>query len=147
MGGLQAPPVCSHCPSVLLALCITGFDADPDRVTDILEIEPTRVARKGELSKSGRVNTFNGWWLEGTGNRLAGGEEHASVLTQILHRLNGREEKFALLRKQIQPKSVTIYGGIYVHADTQCGVFLDPPDMRLLADCGIGWGLEVFTAD
>jgi hypothetical protein len=125
----------------MLALCITGFDVDPTIVTRTIGFEPTSVGRIGEPSPSGRPRRFNGWWHEAESQRLAGGEQHDDALVRILENLNGREDRFAELRETIRPKQISIYGGLYVPSDAQCGVWLEPDQMMLLAACGVGWGL------
>ncbi|WP_374943205.1 DUF4279 domain-containing protein [Sphingomonas sp.] len=129
----------------MLTLSITGFDADPDLVTKTVGFEPTAVGRKGELSPSGKPRTFNGRWHEAESQRLVDGKQHDEALALILVRLKGREDQFARLRTLVQPKQVTIYGGLYVPSDAQCGVWLEPDQMQLLAACGVGWGLDLFT--
>jgi len=128
----------------MLTLAITGFDADPNRVTEILGIEPTALGMKGEPSRSGRPRAFNGWWKDVEPERLVDARQYADAMVRMLDHLRGREDSFARLRREIQPRQVSIYGGLYVEADRQCGVFLDPDQMRLLADCGVGWGLDIF---
>jgi hypothetical protein len=130
----------------MLTLAITGFDADPNAVTEALGIEPTTIGRKGEPSPSGRPRTFNGWWHEAEEQPLVDGKQHDDAMGRILVLIQGREDRFATLRTSIQPKQVSIYGGLYVPSDRQCGVWLEPDQMQLLAACGVGWGLDLFTA-
>jgi hypothetical protein len=42
---------------------------------------------------------------------------------------------------------MTIYGGLYVKPGEQCGVWLNNEQMKILASCGIGWGLDLFVDD
>ncbi|HEV2676387.1 MAG TPA: DUF4279 domain-containing protein [Aliidongia sp.] len=129
----------------MLTLAITGFDADPNRVTDILGIEPTSVGRMGEPSQSGRPRNSNGWWKDVEPERLVSASQHADAMVRMLDHLQGRESHFNRLRKEIEPLNMSIYGGLHVEADRQCGVFLDPDQMQLLANCGVGWGLDLFV--
>ena len=132
----------------MFALTITGFDADPDEITDILDLQPTFVARKGEVSpQSGRPCRGNRWHLDAHPDRLFGGVEHDAGLTAIVALLRGREEQFARLRQVVRPETVTLYGGLYVDENGQCGIWIDPEQMRVLTDCEVGWGLELFTAE
>ena len=75
----------------MLSFGISGFDADPDRVTEILGLAPTDIGRKGEVSRSGRKRTFNGWWLDAHEERLTGGADHHHALNKLLSALQGRE--------------------------------------------------------
>jgi len=129
----------------MLCLAITGFECDPDRVTDLLKIAPTEVARRGTLSRSGRLRTFNGWWLEAHADRVTNGGQHNTALEQLLSHLREASERFRELREMVKPTSIMVYGGLYHKPDEQCGVWLDPGQMHVLASCGIGWGLDLFT--
>ena len=128
----------------MFTLAITGFDDDPDHVTAVLGLTPTETGRKGEPNRSGRPRTLNGWWLEVHEATLTDGGQHAAVLNALLLLLRGKEEQFANLRQLLKPVSVTVYGGLYHRADQQCGVWLEPEQMQVLASCGMGWGLDVF---
>jgi hypothetical protein len=129
----------------MLSLGIIGFNTDPDRVTNILGIEPTLVGRLGEPSPSGKPRAFNGWWKDVEPERLVDDRQHADAMVRMLNYLKGRENQFARLREEIEPSTVSIYGGLYIQPDQQCGVFLDPDQMRILTDCGVGWGLDLFV--
>ena len=152
VSGLSRRPVASmaglvHFPA-MFALTISDFDVDPGKVTEILDLQPTFVARKGELSpKRGRSYGGNRWNLDVHPARLFSGNEHEAGVAAILALLRGREQQFARLRQVVRPKSVTLYGGLYINESEQCGIWLDPAQMRVLLDCEVGWGLDIFTAD
>jgi len=129
----------------MLTLTIARFDADPDAVTDILDLTPTSVARLGQPRPSGRLHDFNMWHLELHAAPLIDGREHAIAIAALIDQLKGREQRFAEMAKTIRPASVSIYGGYYV-SDEQQGIWLDPDQMSVLAACGIGWGLDLFEA-
>ena len=129
----------------MFSLSIIGFHADPSRVTEILGITPTSVAREGDLRPSGRPFDFNGWWVEVHPGKLTGGRAHSVALTKIIDLLRGRAAAFATLQRELQPREVTIYGGLHHHDDEQCGIWLDPEDMLILAECGVGWGLDIIS--
>ena len=131
----------------MLTLAITGFDADPDFVTNTVGFAPTSIGRKGEPSRNGKPRSFNGWWHNAEVERLRDGKQHEGALVRILALLRGREDNFARLRSAVQPKQVTIYGGLYVPFDKQCGLWLEPEQMQLLAACGVGWGLDLVAGD
>lgn len=132
----------------MLWLSITRFDADPEMVSDILDLRPTFVGRIGEVSpKSGRPYGANLWSMDAYPDRLCSGADHEAGLTAILALLSGREQRFAQLRQEVRPEIVSLYGGIYTNANDQCGVWLNPEQMRILTDCEVGWGLDIFIAD
>ena len=128
----------------MLCLSITGFETDPDRVTDILELMPTDVARIGDVGRSGRTRRFNGWWLDVHPARLTDGGMHDNALNELLRLVKGREDKFSTLRETIRPNKIAIYGGLYHGPDEQCGIWLDAEQMSLLASLKIEWGLDLF---
>lgn len=132
----------------MFALTVNRFEADPDRVTEILDLTPTFVARCGEISeKSGRPYRANLWEFDVHPNRLLGGVEHEAGITALIEHLRSREQHFARLREEVQPEIVTLYGGLYVRPDEQCGLWLDPEQMRVLANCQVAWGLDIFDAE
>lgn len=131
----------------MISLSISHFDADPDRVTAILGIKPTSVTRKGERMRHGMPRKTNGWSLEAPFERLRYGSEHEDALNYLLARMEGRQEAFARLRQEVQPKQITIFGAFYQPYDEQCGIWLEPSAMRILADCGVGWGLDLYVED
>lgn len=129
----------------MLSLTVSEFEADPDRVTELLGIEPTRVSRKGHVGgRSGRPWRRNDWSYEVEAH-LTNSETHDAALNCILRQLHGREERFAALRELIKPRHVIISGGFYIHPDEQCGILLDPDQMRLIAACGVAWGLDFYV--
>ena len=131
----------------MLTLSITGFEGDPRLVTEILGIQPTSVVGAGEVSRSGRVAEFGGWWFEARADRLTGGADHDRAVKVLVGAVRGRAEAFKTLRERVRPKAVTLYGGLYPQGDSQCGIWLDAEDMLCLGECGIAWGLDLFGDD
>ncbi|HEY6518741.1 MAG TPA: DUF4279 domain-containing protein [Roseiarcus sp.] len=129
----------------MLCLAITGFDADPERVSELLNLQPTYAARKGMASGSGRAHRSNGWWLDAHCAELTNGGTHGTALNLLIERLRDSAQRFQRLREEVKPESVTIYGGFYHTPGEQSGVWLDPDQMRVLSDCEIGWGLDIFV--
>jgi hypothetical protein len=126
----------------MLFLSVAGFDADPDQVTRILGIEPTWIARKGDPLSAGRRRRTNQWRWAARSDPLADGADHEDALAVLTQLLSGREPAFAELRNQLKPQSIEIWGDLNVD-DQQSKIWLDPPSMRLLAACGISWGLDL----
>ena len=132
----------------MFGLSINRFDADPQAVTDILDLQPSSVGRKGEKKlESGKVQRVNTWRLETHPERLFGGVEHEAGLTSIIEQLRGRASRFTRLRDEIRPEIITLYGGLFVRHDSQCGIWLDPDHMGVLASCGVAWGIDIFIED
>jgi hypothetical protein len=131
----------------MIALSIVDFDADPDRVSAILGLEPTSVVRRGDPMRNGSPHRTSLWSLEAPQQTLRNGVEHEAAVNYLIERMQGREEAFARLRQEVRPREMSIYGGFYQRYDEQCGIWLDPFAMRVLADCGVGWGLDLFVED
>jgi hypothetical protein len=131
----------------MLTLAITRFEADPAKVSEILDLEPTSLVREGEANTSGRPSKFNGWWLEAHPERLDQGLDHERALDTLIDRMRDRQPHFARLREEIRPQILTIYGGFYVLKDSQSGLWLSTDQMFVLASCGVEWGLDFFRPD
>lgn len=131
----------------MLALIIMGFDADPEVVTEILQLDPTSVRRKGDMGKTGKPSRSCNWVLDVHPDRLTEGKQHDDALAKMLFLLRGREESFVRLRAEVRPGDVCIYGGMYVPLHGQCGVWLMPDDMMTLARCGVAWDMDLFAGD
>lgn len=131
----------------MISLSIADFDEEPDRVTAILGLEPTRIVRKGDPMRNGWPCKKNGWSLNGPQERLRSGTEHEDAVNSMIEQMRGREEAFARLRQEVRPKQITIYGGFYKPYDEQCGIWLESSAMRVLADCGVGWSIDLFVED
>jgi len=129
----------------MLTLTIARFDADPDAITDILDLTPTSVSRRGHPRSSGRLYDCNAWHLELQVAPIIDGLQHESAIAALIDQLKGREQRFAEMAKTIRPASVSIYGGYYV-SDEQQGVWLEPGQMSVLSACGIGWSLDLLEA-
>jgi len=132
----------------MLTLAVNRFEADPDKVSEILQMEPTSVGRAGEINTtSGRPNKFNGWWLEAHPERLEQGLDHERALDRLIERIRDRRKHFERLHEDIRPQILTIYGGFYVPKDSQSGVWLSVDQMSVLSSCGVEWGLDLFRVD
>lgn len=129
----------------MLRLSITGFEVDPDQVTELLGLAPSDTIRRGEAHKGGRIGKFNGWWLELRTEPLTDGRQHEAAISRLVEQLSGRIHLFQELRESIKPASTSLYGAFHV-SDEQQGIWLDPEHMAVLATCGIGWGLDLLEA-
>ena len=129
----------------MLTLAITGFEAEPQVVSDAIGLEPTSTAVKGQLGRSGRPSKLNGWWLDVHPDRLNDGASHAQAVSSMVDLLRGKEVAFQRLIVELKPRSITLYGGIYFNTNAQCGLWLDPGDMVVMAACGVGWSVDLFA--
>lgn len=140
----RAAPLHSPC---MLSLIVMGFDAEPEVVTDILQLEPTSVRRKGDLGRTGKPSRFSGWHFDVHPGRLKNGQQHEDALARLMARLRDREVHFARLHSEVRPNDVGIYGGMYIPANGQCGIWLMPDHMMTLARCGVAWDMHLSVDD
>jgi hypothetical protein len=131
----------------MLSLMIADFDADPSRVTEILGLTPTTARRVGELTPGGRPSRGALWLYEVDSPEVRSGASHDEALKKLLSVIANRSARFADVRRELNPKTMSITGGYYFDAAQQAGVWLDPEDMRVLADAGIGWGVDLYSAN
>jgi hypothetical protein len=127
----------------MLSLIVMGFDAEPEVVTGILQLEPTSVRRKGDVGRTGKPSQINGWHLDVHPGRLTDGKQHEDALTLLIEQIGNREDNFARLHSELRPADVGVYGGMYVPPGGQCGVWLMPTDMMTLARCGVAWDMHL----
>ncbi|BBE71916.1 DUF4279 domain-containing protein [Oharaeibacter diazotrophicus] len=127
----------------MLALVITGFEADPSRITEILGVEPTYTSRAGEPSRTGRPHRKSQWRLS-VDDRMDTYEDHERFLDILLSRISGRGARFATMREVVRPESVHIYGGLYVDTEFQNAIGLTVEQMATLVECRIEWGVDIF---
>ena len=146
---------------LMLRISITGFNADPDAITTLLGIIPTRVRvgidpasittvlgitpSRVRRASDGGPKPFNGWWFEAHAPQLRGGADHSRGIAMIKDLLRGREDRFRAVAETYRPDQMTIYGGLYHDPNEPCGVWLDPEDMALISACGLGWGLDIWV--
>ena len=93
------------------------------------------------------MHNRNFWVLEVYPRPLHGGVDHEDALRHALDLLRSRQQHFERLREEVRPKDVSLHGGLYLRADEQCGIWLEPDQMRVLVDCQVGWGLDLAIAD
>ena len=127
-----------------LQLFVARFEADPDDVTNILGINPTSVVRKGDLLPSGGASRINSWASEAGLERLTNGSDHENALRQILSLLEGRTDRFARLRDEVRPQRIVVWGDLRIGSEVEA-LWLDPDQMKLLSECEVGWGCDVFA--
>ena len=146
---------------LMLRISITGFDADPDSITTVLGIIPSRVRVGIDLDSittvlgiipsrvrrvsDGGPRPFNGWWFEAHAQQLRSGGDHSRGIAVIKDVLRGREDRFRTVAETYRPDQMTIYGGLHHDPNEQCGVWLDPEDMALISACRLGWGLDLWV--
>jgi hypothetical protein len=130
----------------MLSLMITDFDADPSRVTEILDLVPTMSRRAGDHTRAGRPSRSSLWLFEVDSPEVRSGASHDAALKSLLSVIANRSSRFEDVRRELNPKTMSITGGYYFDGAGQAGVWLDPDDMRVLADAGIGWGIDLYSA-
>jgi len=133
-----------------LSLIIGRFAAEPDEVTAILGLRPTRAVRVGDQLPSGGTSSINSWELNVSDVAIEGGVAHHASLRKIVDIIDGKESAFRSLRDRIRPELMSIVGEIVFPTSWllgEHGVWMDARDMRALADCGLAWGVDIHLVE
>jgi hypothetical protein len=130
----------------MLSLMIAGFNGEASRVTDILGLTPSLVRSAGELTPTGRPARRTLWLYTVEHPEVCSGHSHNEAVRSLLALIADRTERFVEVRRVLNPETMTITGGFYYAPDEQAGLWLDADQMRVLADSGIGWGIDIFRA-
>ena len=104
-------------------------DFDPDALTALLGINPTKLYRKGEVLKSGRVRPFSAWMWE-TAERVEDDSER--LVQEILDKFEAVAVQLATARSRwgldLQVGLViSMYGSIQVDPDGASGAVISKP--------------------
>lgn len=131
------------CARTHAGLRIYHDQLDPDRVTGMLGIEPTRTQVKGqvEIRPSGREFTppIGGWFLSTKG--VVDSRDVRRHLDWILDRLVGRDEALQRLRAEGCRMDVFCY---WLSAEGHGGPMLSPSIMRRLAELDLTIGFDIY---
>lgn len=129
-------------------------DFDPDAFTALLGIAPTKVYRKGEVLKSGRVRPFSAWICE-TADRV----EHDTelLIQEVLDKFEVVAGELAEARAEwgldIQIGLViSMFGSIQVEPDGTTGavvstpaVYLSPQTLSRLTELGCSLDIDTYV--
>jgi hypothetical protein len=129
-----------------LSLTVARFSASPHRVTAILGLEPTSVRTEGGPLKSGRPSPINAWELQLSSATVKSGNDHQVAIQMLMQLLTGREAAFRQVQHELAPERFLIVGEIELPSAAnrgEHGLWLDAPEMELLARCGLGWGVDL----
>ena len=127
----------------MLSLLIVGFEGSPDRVSEILDVKPTFSSVVGDISSCSGKPFRKTSWQFAIHDEIGSGGDHSRAIAKIVAMLGGRTQRFHRLPDELSPQSIEIYGGLHFAGGEQADVWLDAAQMRVLADCGIGWGIDL----
>ena len=149
--GREVGARCGHshfqiCSPAMLSLMIADFDADPSRVTEILGLTPTTQRRFGERTPAGRPGHGSLWLYEVDSPEVRSGASHDAALKALVSVIARHSGPLGEVRRELNPKTMSITGGYYFDEAEQAGVWLDPDDMRVLVEAGVGWGIDLYSA-
>jgi hypothetical protein len=94
-------------------LRFSGDRLDPDRISKILQVRPTKAHRKGELyfagSRTGKLVGRTGIWLLATDDIIKRGslERHLDYLISLIFRPLGEKDRLQELHKAMREESIT----------------------------------------
>jgi hypothetical protein len=129
-------------------------DFDPDALTELLGITPTRVYRRGEGLKSGRVRPYSAWMWE-TAERV----EHDSelLIQEVLDTFEPVADELADARAGWSLDLrvglvISMYGSIEADPDGTSGamvstpaLYLSPETLRRLAELGCALDIDSYV--
>ncbi|MFG1911667.1 DUF4279 domain-containing protein [Kribbella sp. NPDC048928] len=114
----------------------TSEDFDPDSLTSLLDVSPTKVWRQGDALRSGRIHRATVWWWEGR-ERV---ERDSEAL--VLEVLDVFEPVAEQLAEAIRRWGLTVeiglvismYGVVRTDSDNEIGVDLSTPALAFSAE-------------
>lgn len=114
-------------------------NGDPDTVTELLGIKPTRIQRVGEVSHFPEMGLLSsGWFLEFSGDH--------NTLGAAIQQMVGVIESHAAALADLRGQHWRMHFDIDVDAHLgYTGNLLSPGEMRVLADAGIDCQLWTFA--
>jgi len=126
-------------PTNKVKLRLYHDDGDPDTVTALLGIEPTRIQRVGEVSDFPEMNfPLSGWFLEFNGDRR--------TLEAAIERMVDLIGSHAVALAELRDRGWEIQ--VKLDLDRRVGYtgkLLSPQEMRILADAEIECQLWTFA--
>ena len=128
------------CRKTYAGLRIYHDELDPDRITGLLGIEPSRTQVKGRIT-SGKIPPPTGGWFLSTENVTTSRDVRRHV-DWILNRLEGKDD--ALMRLQSEGHHMDI-SCFWVSASGHGGPMLSPAIMRRLGELEIGIGFNIYN--
>jgi len=125
---------------------IAGFEGEASRVTDLLGISPSLARNAGEITRAGRPAREALWLYTVEEPELRSGRAHDQALRVLLEVIANRTEQLTEVRRALNPETMTITGSFYYAPDEQAGIWLDPDQMQVLVTAGVGWGVDILSA-
>jgi hypothetical protein len=117
---------------------------DPDEVTVILGITPSRVQRRGDPNqgKPGQLLSKGGWIL--STEDVLGSKDARHHLNWILERVSGKNAEFAQLHSRGYLVDLCVrWDSVNGHG----GPTISPPQMKALADLEIELWFDVYVGE
>lgn len=127
-------------PIIRASAYVTDFDSDASRISELLEVEPTRTWKKGQqIARSALASVENGWELASDSNDPLSVEAH---LLDLLDRLPPKS--VARLRKACPGCEVQLSITIEVESETPA-VNFTPESLRRLAAIGASLDIDLYV--
>jgi hypothetical protein len=131
------------CAETYATLCIYHRDLDPDEVSRLLALEPTKHQRRGEVNnphaRKPFAATVGAWFLTTEG--AVQSRDVRCHLDWLLGKLLGKEAEFRQLRRQCCELKISCY---WVSASGHGGPAVGPDTMGRLAELGIELWFDVY---
>jgi Domain of unknown function (DUF4279) len=143
-GGSELFSVGGPVERVKVSLRIFGEDLDPDEISVLLNCEPTRKARKGdvvaEVEGHQRVSPFGSWLLGSTESESVDLEE------QVLKLLPRVSPDRGVWQRLTQDYKVDLFCGVFLNEGSwNRGFSLTPKVLKELADRNLMIGFDIYA--
>jgi hypothetical protein len=108
---------------VFATLRFSGDRLDPDRISDILRVRPTKSYRKGERyfagPRAGHLAGHTGIWLLATDDFVASADlnQHLGYLTSLISRVPDHEDALSRLRELMARDGITAHVSCFWHGE------------------------------
>lgn len=117
------------CTRTYATLCIYHDSADPQKVTDSLQILPDRTQKVGELIRRGKTATVSGWFL-GTKDIVKSKDMRAHI-KWILNKLKVKKKELRKLSRLGYTMRISVF---WESASGNGGPILDHEFIKLLSE-------------
>ena len=124
---------------ITVTLRIFGDDLDPDEITQLLRVAPTKARRRGDLNKKGIPDKIGSW-------RLASEDPRQTPLeTQIEHLLSTVTDDLSVWSNLSHRFQIDLFCGLFLDKDNR-GEALSAGTMHELGKRGIDLILDIYSA-
>lgn len=128
--------------AIYVELAITGFEEDPDDLTSLIGLSPTKIGRKGERmnGKVGVVLKSNRWVLSIPFDRMRGYvlDSHLAELLRII-------EPHTIAIRELTSRTESYICCAVYDGDRETHLFVSSPTLRAIADLNLPLDIDTYA--